>query len=77
MRITQVRSQGWHFLQFRKKLESVSFQDSEESVHTIQQAFPNHLVFHLGSTIEVANMDATIKVACFQEQPTEQTEIPA
>ena len=77
MRITQVQSQGWHFQKARKKLESISFQDSEDAVQSIQQAFPNHLVFHLGSTIEVANMDATIKVACFQEQPNEQTEIPA
>ncbi len=71
MRIIKVQSEGILSEQARKSLEAVFFRNSEEAVQTVQQAFPNHLVFKLGDTIEVANKDATIKAAYFQVQNNE------
>jgi len=69
MRIIQIHSQSVLFEHARKRLENVFFNNAEEAVQTIQQEFPNHLVFKLGNIIEVANKDATVKVASFQEHP--------
>lgn len=77
MRIIKVQSEGILSEVARKSLEAVFFKDSEEAVQTVQQAFPNHLVFKLGDTIEVANKDATIKAAYFQVQHTEHTILEA
>jgi hypothetical protein len=73
MKIIQVQSQGILSEQARKNLESIFFKDSEDAVQTLQKTFPNHLVFKLGDTIEVANQDATVKAAYFQVQHTEHT----
>lgn len=77
MRIIQVQSQGILSEQARKNLESIFFRDSEDAVQVLQKTFPNHLVFKLGDTIEVANQDATVKAAYFQVQHTEHTVLEA
>lgn len=77
MRIIQIQSRGILSEQARKNLESIFFRDSEDAVETLQRTFPNHLVFKLGDTIEVANQDATIKAAYFQVQHNERSILEA
>ena len=77
MRIIQIQSRGILSEQARRNLESIFFRDSEDAVETLQRTFPNHLVFKLGDTIEVANQDATIKAAYFQVQHNERSILEA
>jgi hypothetical protein len=68
VRIIHVKSAGILSEEYRERLESIVYPDTQSAVATLQALFPSHAVVANEGLVRVTNRDHSINVAVFKEE---------